>query len=549
MPFSRASKLAASLIAGLIIAACTEPAPPRVETTAGWVEGALQDSIVSFKGIGYAQPPVGALRWRAPRPVQPWQGVFQATDFGPSCVQQAIPASSIYHDPPEAMSEDCLSLNIWAPRDAAGAPVMVWIHGGSLRIGGAAQPMYDGRIFAERGIVFVSINYRLGALGWMAHPDLSAESPQGVSGNYGLLDQIAALHWVQENIGAFGGDAGNVTLMGESAGALSVTYLLTSPLAEGLFHRAIAQSTNLRAFPELDQPAFGLPSAEAIGVSTAHALGRESLAELRSMEAQALTDATARLGFGSQGTIDGWVLPGQIIDVLGRNGQSRTPLLVGFNSGELRTQQGLVPPIPASPSEYERLIRCGYGEHADAFLDVYPASDPAGSTFNAFRDTVYGWAGERLARAQADMGVPSYLYIFDHCYAAARERGICAFHASELAFVFGQTGEDASLTANWPAPNGAEDAALSSAMIDYWASFAATGQPTSPAGPDWLPYTRNQSFMRFSGVPRLEQDPVPGMYELHTGWVTRQRERGEQWFLDIGVNAPQTCSAASAQPG
>lgn len=549
MHFSRASKLAASLIAGLIIAACTEPAPPRVETTAGWVEGALQDGIVSFKGIGYAQPPVGALRWRAPRPVQPWQGVFHATDFGPSCVQQAIPASSIYHDPPEAMSEDCLSLNIWAPQDAAGAPVMVWIHGGSLRIGGAAQPMYDGRIFAERGIVFVSINYRLGALGWMAHPDLSAESPQGVSGNYGLLDQIAALHWVQENIGAFGGDAGNVTLMGESAGALSVTYLLTSPLAEGLFHRAIAQSTNLRAFPELDQPAFGLPSAEAIGVSTAHALGRESLAELRTMEAQALTDATARLGFGSQGTIDGWVLPGQIIDVLGRNGQSRTPLLVGFNSGELRTQQGLVPPIPASPSEYERLIRCGYGEHADAFLDVYPASDPAGSTFNAFRDTVYGWAGERLARAQADMGVPSYLYIFDHCYAAARERGICAFHASELAFVFGQTSEDASLTANWPAPDGAEDAALSSAMIDYWASFAATGQPTSPAGPDWLPYARNQSFMRFSGVPRLEQDPVPGMYELHTDWVTRQRERGEQWFLDIGVNAPQTCSAASAQPG
>ncbi len=546
MSSSAFAPIGACLAGALLLTACTEAdtaQSPRVRTQAGWVEGSTADGIVSFKGIPYAQPPIGDLRWRAPEPVHPWDGTLDAGDFGPSCVQQSIPPASLYHDPPDAMSEDCLSLNVWAPEDAENAPVIVWIHGGSLRIGGAAQSMYDGRAFAERGIVFVSINYRLGALGWMAHPDLSAESAQGVSGNYGLLDQIEALRWVQANAGAFGGDANNVTVMGESAGALSVTYLLTSPLADGLFDKAIAQSTNLRAFPELRDPAFGLPSAECTGLRIGESVGRPSLAELRAMDAQALTDATARSGFISQGTIDGWALPGQIIDILDHNTLSSVPLLVGFNSGELRTQRALLPPIPDTPEDYERIIRCGYGDRADAFLNIYPATDPAQSTLDAFRDTVYGWAGERLARAQADQGVSSYLYMFDHCYDAARNRDICAFHASELPFVFGQTGEDAALTPNWPAPRDEADTALSQAMMDYWVSFATTGQPVSDGGPDWQPYANGQSFMRFDGVPHLERDPVPGMYEMHSDWVARQRARGEQWFLQIGVNAPQTCVA------
>ena len=535
-----------AMAAALALNACAQTPvrePSRIALSTGQIQGTVSDGIVSFKGIPYARPPVGEQRWRAPQPAEPWDGILDATRFGPSCIQQAIPRVSIYYDPPQSMSEDCLSLNVWAPADAENAPVIVWIHGGSLRIGGGAQGMYDGRVFAERGIVFVSINYRLGALGWMAHPELSAESAQGVSGNYGLLDQIAALRWVQENISVFGGDADHVTIMGESAGALSVTYLLASPLARGLFDRAIAQSTNLRAFPSLDQAAFGLPSAEDIGTGIAQALDRPTLAELRAMDAESLTDETARLGFVSQGTIDGWALPDQIIDILARGTQSSTPLLVGFNSGEVRTQRGLLPPIPDTPEDYERIIRCGYGDDADAFLDIYPASDPEQSTLDAFRDTVYGWAGERLARAQADLGAPSYLYIFDHCYDAARDRDICAFHASELPFVFGQSGEGAALAPNWPAPRDEVDTTLSQAMLDYWVSFATTGQPVSDGWPDWQPYANGQSFMRFDDVPHLERDPVAGMYEMHSDWVARQRARGEQWFLQIGVNAPQTCVA------
>lgn len=540
---------ALSALAALLLTGCSQPetaSAPRVQTASGTVQGVNENGVVSFKGIPYARPPVGDLRWRAPQPVLPRDGVLAATAFGPSCVQQSIPATSIYNDPPAAMSEDCLSLNVWAPEDAADAPVMVWIHGGSLRIGGAAQPMYDGTVFAERGIVFVSINYRLGALGWMAHPELSAESPHGVSGNYGLLDQIEALRWVRENVSAFGGSPDNVTVMGESAGALSVTYLLASPLAEGLFDKAIVQSTNLRAFPGLDRAVFGLPSAEDTGLRMGQALGRTTIAGLREMDAETLTQETARLRFNSQGTVDGWALPGQIIDVLDRNEQAAVPLLAGFNSDELRTQGVLVPAAPDTPDAYEQRIRCGYGEYADAYLAIYPPDDPEQATFDAFRDTVYGWAGEHLVRSQTDIGAPAYLYMFDHCYPAAEARGICGFHASELPFVFGQTGETAALTANWPAPVDERDAALSTAMIDYWVSFAATGQPVSEDGPDWLPYAQDQSFMRFDGTPHLERDPVPGMYEFHRDWVARQRARNEQWFLQVGINAPQTCQTAGA---
>ena len=209
-----------------------------------------------------------------------WTGTRDAEAFGPSCVQPPVPAVSIYYDPPQATSEDCLTLNVWAPADATRAPVIVWIHGGSLRIGGSAEPLFDGANFARRGIVFVSINYRLGVLGWLAHPALSAESPHRASGNYGLLDQIEALRWVRANVAAFGGDAGNVTIMGESAGALSVAYLLVSPLARGLFDKAILESANIRAFPELERPAFGLDPAEQTGLALAAGVGADDLARL-----------------------------------------------------------------------------------------------------------------------------------------------------------------------------------------------------------------------------------------------------------------------------
>ena len=274
---------------------------PVVEIAQGRLEGVRREGLTVFKGIAYAASPVDDLRWREPGPAPAWDGTRTAEAFGPACIQPAIPPTSLYFDPPHATSEDCLTLNVWAPARAQEAPVIVWIHGGSLRIGGSAQPMYDGAALARRGVVLVSINYRLGVLGWLAHPELTAESPRQASGNYGLLDQIAALRWVQENIEAFGGDPDNVTVMGESAGALSVTYLMSSPLASGLFDKAIAQSPNIRAVPELSRPAFGLPSAEALGQHLGEALDAANAhiadlsARLRSAEAEASEVRAARV--------------------------------------------------------------------------------------------------------------------------------------------------------------------------------------------------------------------------------------------------------------
>lgn len=542
LQLASAAMMMASLTGLAIGQGGAEPtAQPRVTVQTGVLEGRREGGINIFKNIPYAQPPVGDLRWAPPQAVAPWPGVRNASEFGPSCTQISIPRFSIYFDPPIAQSEDCLSLNVWAPENARNLPVIVWIHGGSLRIGGAAQPFYDGAVFAHQDVVFVSINYRLGALGWMAHPELSAESPEGVSGNYGFLDQIAALLWVQDNISAFGGDPDQVTLMGESAGALSVSYHLISPLSRGLFSRAIIESTNLRAFPRLREAAHGLPSAESTGLSVSEALGAERLSELRDMDADSLTQGAARAGFVSQGVIDGLVLPDQLLAVLERGEQAPVPLLAGFNRDELRTQTRLLPTAPDSPEAYEAIIRCGYGDLADDYLAVYPADDPVQSTLDAFRDTIYGWAGERLAAAQAEIGQPSYLYLFDHCYDAAREQGLCAFHASELTFVFGQVGPEAARSPNWPMPEGPVDQALSDAMVAYWTSFAKTGLPTAPDAPDWAPYSDGQAFMHFSETPRLSHDLFPGMYEVHGEWVRRQREAGEQWFLDVGVNVQPSC--------
>ena len=253
----RLTRLFGIVGAALLLGGCATSADipqsasePVVSTGQGDVSGVAEGRLHVFRGIPYAAAPVGELRWKPPQPAEGWNGVREVSAFGPACIQPPVPAASLYNDPPASSSEDCLNLNIWAPGDAEDAPVIVWIHGGSLRIGANSLKMYDGTHYAQRGVVFVSLNYRLGPLGWLAHEDLSEESEDGVSGNYGLLDQIAALKWVRENIAAFGGDPSNVTIMGESAGALSATYLMASPQARGLFDKAIIQSTNLRSFPD-----------------------------------------------------------------------------------------------------------------------------------------------------------------------------------------------------------------------------------------------------------------------------------------------------------
>lgn len=512
--------------------------PPRLAIEQGELAGVRDGELVVYRGIPYAAAPVGDRRWKPPGPAPRWNGVRDASQFGAACVQPALPPSSLYYEVFARTSEDCLTLNVWAPEDARHAPVIVWIHGGSLRIGGSASPIYDGANFARRGAVFVSINYRLGALGWMAHPALSAESPDGVSGNYGLLDQIAALRWVRANIAAFGGDPHNVTVMGESAGALSVSYLLVSPLARDLFDKAIIQSANARAFPELSEPAFGMPSAEATGARMFDELGLSDLSTARAMDAQQLIDRTTRAGFAAQGTVDGKVLPMQIIEAFDRGMQAKVPVLAGINSGEVRAQRALLPPAPDNAEIYERAIAEAHGDLAPAFLALYPSDRIEQSMLATARDAIYGWATERIVRKQTAAGQNAYFFVFDHCYPAARNRDLCAFHAGELPFVFGRLRRE-NLPPNWPAPGRPADAALSRTMMDYWVSFAATGTPQSDRGPPWPSYGDGEAYMRFDHGAHACVDPFPGMFELHEKIVQRHKRAGEQWFLDVGISAAE----------
>ncbi|WP_417320165.1 carboxylesterase/lipase family protein [Emcibacter sp.] len=512
---------------------------PVVMTGQGKVAGYKEDGLDIFKGIPYALPPVGERRWKAPEAPVAWKGLREATEFGAPCVQPPLPPTSLYYDPFEKESEDCLTLNIWAPEGIKDAPVMVWIHGGSLRIGGSSQPLYKGAALARQGVVLVSINYRLGALGWLAHPDLSAESPNGASGNYGLLDQIQALRWVKDNIAAFGGDPENVTIMGESAGALSVTYLLASPPARGLFHKAIIQSTNTRATPELKREVYGMQSAEQTGEAIASALKAESLEALRALDARDVTIRAMYAGYRPEGTIDGWSLTEQLVETFDAGRQARVPLLTGFTGGEMRAGLVRTPRAPMDAATYEAEITKRYGDLAAEFLRLYPASDIDESMKATLRDAVFGWASEYLVDRYSKAGLPAYLYYFDHCYPSARARGICAFHAGELPYVFGLAGPDATIPVNWPRPDGGNDVALSEAMMGYWASFARTGIPVASGHPDWKAYDPDgQAYMLFSDKPRLQSDLLSGMFELHVESFLRRKLSNQQWFLNVGLKSP-----------
>ncbi|ASK35286.1 carboxylesterase [Alcanivorax sp. N3-2A] len=512
-------------------------ARPEVEVRQGRLAGTYAGDLSVFKGIPYAAPPVGERRWREPAAAEAWQGVRDASEFGPACVQPEVAETSLYRDPLPSMSEDCLTLNVWAPNDTTDLPVIVWIHGGSLRIGGSAQPMFDGARLAQAGAVIVSINYRLGVLGWLALAELSAESAQGVSGNYGLLDQIQALRWVRDNIDRFGGDPDNVTIMGESAGAFSVSFLLTSPPARGLFQKAISESANTRSLPMLATVANGLPSAQQHGEAVMEEAGVNNLSELRALDADQLVAIGQQAGFSPEGTIDGWALPDQLVAVFDAGEQARVPLLAGFNEGEVRSQRALIAPPAADEASYENTITELYGDLAGDFLALYPASDMDYSTMATARDAIYGWATERMVRKQTEVGVPAYLYRFDHCYPAARERDLCAFHASELPFVFGQVGEQARLSENWPRPDGEEQRELSEAMIDYWVSFAATGQPAHAGAAQWNQYGTDENYLRFADQPIADTDLQPGMFELQEEVVRRRRLAGQQWFINVGLLA------------
>lgn len=506
---------------------------------------ALADAVTVFRGIRYAEPPIGELRWKPPVAAGAWRGLRRAVDFGPACLQVSSPPGSVYANKPRRMSEDCLFLNVWRAPRASGAPVMVWLHGGSLRTGDPASGMYDGSQLARKGVVVVSVNYRLGVLGFFAHPQLTGESPHGSSGNYGLLDQIEALRWVRDNIAAFGGDPGNVTLFGESAGALSAMALMTSPLARGLFHKVIVQSGYLGCSAQLKQACFGQSSAESNGMALADKLDAQDLAALRAIPAGQLVERTPAAGFNPRPTIDGWVLPRQLVECLDLGEQAPVPMIVGFNEGEMRSMRAFVPTLPATAAEYEAHVRGIYRDLAESYLVRYPATNIEESALAAARDATCGWSAERLARAQTGLGVPAYLYFFSHHYPAEDAVHLEAFHASELPYEFGRIGTQQGWPELWPRPpDDATERALSEAIMSYFTSFARDGVPAAPGETAWRPYRDDGAFVEFRDTPRPGNHLLAGAFELHEEVITRRRAaRTQHWGVNIGLASPPVPSA------
>ncbi|WP_395646957.1 carboxylesterase/lipase family protein [Terricaulis sp.] len=513
---------------------------PVVEAPAGGLQGRREGALNVFKGVPYAEAPVGERRWRPPVSAARWDGVRQARDYGPACPQPvARGENNIYASDIGAQSEDCLSLNIWAPADAHAAPVIVWIHGGALTTGSTKETLYDGARLAAEGVIVVSINYRLGILGYLAHPELSAESPDHISGNYGLMDQIEALHWVQRNIAAFGGDPSNVTIAGESAGGLSVMFLMASPPARGLFAKAISQSGYMVTMLELNRASNGGGSAEQVGAAVARALNAPNLAALRAMDATAIVNAAPGTGYFPFGTVDGRYLTAQMVETFERGEQARVPILAGFNDGEIRSLPFLIPPPPASAAQYERAIRERYADLSDAFLRLYPTTNVRESMLATTRDALYGWTAERLVRNQTAVGQPGYLYLWDHGYGAADVLGLHAFHASELPYMWGNLERTPP---RWPAvPRNARERALSAAMVQYWTSFARTGVPQAANAPAWPAYGAGEAFMHFrDNGPHASARLYGGaMFRLHEEAVCRRRATGAQpWNWNVGVISP-----------
>ncbi|PVM92711.1 carboxylesterase/lipase family protein [Caulobacter endophyticus] len=456
-------------------------AAPVARLDTGSIEGVETGGVLAFLGLPYARPPVGDLRWRAPRPAMPWTSLRPANTFAPACPQRGV---SMPGEPAPATSEDCLYLNVWTSsktaKPAARSPVIVWIHGGGWTNGATSLPLYSGDTLAARGVVVVSIAYRLGALGFMAHPALSAEDG-GSSGNFGLMDQIAALRWVQRNIAAFGGDPRNVTIAGQSAGAMSVSLLLASPEATGLFHRAIAQSGGLFE-PIALAPSYQLASAERDGAAFAEKLGATTTAQLRALPVEALTapDA-ARLGHP---VIGARVLPLAPWDAYTARRQSRVPLLLGYNAEEARSLTDLSAIRAAS---FQADLANTFGQLPSALLAGYPFSDDVGAQAarDAFeRDLRFGWDMWAWVRLQARTGTPAYLYRFSRrppFPSNSVRAGWGASHFAELWYMFGQLDQE-----RWAWTE--IDRRLSATMVDQWVAFARTGDPNGDGRPAWPPF-------------------------------------------------------------
>lgn len=500
-------------------------------------KGSAEDGLQVFRGLPYALPPSGDRRWRPPVAVPDTTEVFDATRFGKACPQPLRRKGSVYECFIEDKDDDCLNLNIWAPEGARDLPVFVWIHGGNLLRGAGSEALTDGAALAARGQIVVTINYRLNVHGYLAHPELSVESPDGISGNYGLLDQIAALQWVQRNIAAVGGDPLNVTVAGESAGALSVYYLMCAPAAHGLFARAIAQSGHICSAQHLRHDRHGMGTGEAAGQRLLSALGVSSIAELRTWDPQELSLAADAAGFAAQGVVDDLVLPDQPLTLFRAGKTADVPLLAGFNAREIPTLEFLRPPVPESAERYEAIIRDRYGDLADRFLALYPGPDLMRAGEDAAGDALFGWTVLAAAKAQVANGRAAQVYFFDHGYPEADDRNLHAFHASELPYVF-DTMRQAPPA--WPvAPDTSEEAELTRIIGDYWTAFTRDGTPCADGAPDWPDYAEGEAILHITDSPRVRRDLFQEMYALVDEDFARRRASGSRpWNWLVGTATP-----------
>lgn len=478
---NRMRYLATFLIcAAPLVAAITKP----VKVEGGLVAGVpgKDTSITAFKGIPFASPPVGDLRWRAPQPVKAWQGVRKADHFGDSCVQNIVaelkPWTYEFMTHTE-VSEDCLFVNVWTGAKSAGEkrPVYVYIYGGANTSGSGAVPVYDGEGLAKKGIVVVTVNYRVGILGFFTHPELTAESDVHASGNYALLDLIAALRWVHENIAAFGGNPDRVVIGGQSAGASNTHSLVASPLAKGLFHGAIAESgSSVNGLGLMNSRT--LAEQEKQGVRFAEAKGAHSLADLRKMSWKELT-APVQGGppFRWSVVVDGYVQPAPAGEMFAQGKQNDVPTLTGCNMGE-----GGASPHPTTTAEaFQRQARQRYGDMADEFLSLYPAATDEQaraalneSSWDAERATMYLWAVSRGKTAKTK----AYTYFWDHTLPGPEADRYGAFHTSEVPYAMNTLYMS-------DRPFTEADRKIADMMSSYWANFIRTGDPNGKGLPHW----------------------------------------------------------------
>ncbi|HOX82943.1 MAG TPA: carboxylesterase family protein [Chryseolinea sp.] len=509
------------LITSLVVNSWTiaQHQPGQVKVEEGIVQGTSEDGLTVYKGIPFAAPPIGDLRWWAPQPAAKWDGVREANKFAPGPMQGG--------NPPSGKSEDCLYLNVWSPAKSSSdkIPVLVWIYGGGFNYGATSETVYSGEKLAQKGVVLVSIAYRVGQLGFMAHPELSAENSNHISGNYGLMDMIAALQWVKKNIAAFGGDPNKVTIFGESAGGIAVSMLCASPQAKGLFQGAISQSggsfgpSRTTAYPGENMKKLG--EAELNGEAYARSAGVTSIADLRKIDADKLP-ALRGLAWP---IIDGWVIPDDQYKLYDAGKFNDTPILVGYNSDE-----GASFSPPKTPKEYIDNVNKRYGKFAEELLKAYPVDSSAvpKTARDLMRDAAFGWQNWSWARLQSKVGKSkAFYYYFDQHPDHPKDSpkyGYGSGHGMEVAYVFGHVDATKSETTK-------TDLEISDAMITYWTNFTKYGDPNGKGVQQWPAFSdKNPVVMHFNQTAHTGSVPSgESLKVLDAYFKWRRSTEGEAW--------------------